>query len=155
MVQLGIMISNGGAHPADKWAEQATEAILALLEDNNPDDSSPGAVAARQAKRDLRPVLFGTLNGCFEKVKRDEGAHLRKIKTADEAHSHAWGGHDPEPYKAVMEVVNEALSKTPWAGHFAQPHVQAVLWSIVGQTMVDLMHIERRYHHDNLTGKGA
>lgn len=156
MVQVGVMVTNGGAHPADKWAEQCTEAMLSLLNDANPDDTSPAAAAAREAKRKLRPTLFDIFNAAFPAVQKAECDHLEaNVKTAEEAHAHAWGRHDPDAFKGVMEKVHAAFAGTPWAEHFAQPYVQDVMWSVVGQHMVDMMHIQRRYHHDRLAAQGA
>jgi hypothetical protein len=67
------MITNGGPHPADKWADQATETLMDLLVDASPDADTPEAASARQAKRDLRPVLFAILNKHHDRVQKHVG----------------------------------------------------------------------------------
>lgn len=154
-MKVGFLVTNGGPHPADKWAELTTETILDLLVDANPDDDTPQAAAARKAKRELRPALFDVLNAHHASVQAAERSANAKVKKLDQAASRIAEPHDPEPHKAdVMAKVNAVLAKTPWAAHFARSEVQDHLWQIIGQHTVDVMHIERKWHHDRLV-KGA
>jgi len=153
-MKVGFLITNGGPHPADKWAEITAETILDMLVDANPDDDTPAAAAARKAKRDLRPKLFDVLNSHHEGVQKVERSTLasKANMTMAEAAVHAVTNLDPEPHKpGVMDDVNKVLAQTPWADHFAKPEVQEHLWKIIGQHTVDVMHIERRWHHDRLS----
>lgn len=145
------MITNGGPHPADRWAEVTTDAILDLIQ-IEADSVTPEAAQARQAKRDLQPVLFVIFNAHHSRVQAAErGAVPKSLKVA--ADNVAAPLEPATDY--VMEKMFAALAATPFAAHFAKPEVQAVLTQIVGQHTADVMHIERRYHHDRLTAKGA
>lgn len=152
----GLMVTNGGGHPADKWADKTTSDVLALLVDANPDNVTPEAAAARQAKRDLVPVLFKIFNAHHEATMAAEKASSEKLAANHEtAVAYACSPHDPTSYmKTVMAQVQDAFSKTPFAAHFAGPDGTKGLYRIIGQDTVDVMHLERRYHADRLA-KGA
>lgn len=151
---MRAMITNGGPHPADKWAETTTESILDLIQIAD-DSTSPEAAAARTAKRDLRPVLFGIFNGHHDKVQKHERGHLAKnVKEAADAAALATDTLDVTQHLSVMDEVRAAFAATPFAAHFAKPEVVGVVKQIVGSHTADVMHIERRYHSERLN-KGA
>ncbi len=158
MTQISaILATNGGPHPADKWAEATSDAIVdTILVDVNPNDGSEAAVAARLAKRALRENLFQIFMTHHAGVQRGEQSSLKKFaKKPQDAAAVLLGEHDPMPYRDdVMAKVNAAFGVTPYKDHFAKPEVQALVWQIIGQHTVDVMHIERRWHHDRMT-KGA
>lgn len=149
------MITNGGPHPADKWADMTTETILALIQVNEG-AASPEAVEARQVKRDLRQVLFDIFMGHHDGVQKGEHRDLAKVKKHAEAKAHCAKPLELHPdCHAALEEVNAALKATPFAAHFAKPEVQAVLSTIIGQHTADVQHIERRWHVDRLAAKGV
>lgn len=150
-----IMITNGGPHPADQWAEVTADTILGLIQVKE-DSVSEAAIEARQAKRDLRPILFDIFNGHHEGIQTRERSALPSIKKHSEARLHAITPlemHEDVP--SAMEEVNAALKATPFAAHFAKPEVQEVLQSIIGQHSANVVHIERRWHADRLAKKEA
>lgn len=143
------MITNGGPHPADKWADVTTDTILDLIQVQE-DSVSPEATAARAAKRNLRPVLFEILNGHHDRVQKHEQGELGK----DAKRIHA--ALDPWPHATpIMDQVNAALAATPFADHFAKLEVKIAVGGIVAQHTADVMHIERRWHADRLAAKVA
>lgn len=150
------MITNGGPHPADFWADTTTGQILDLIQikDNSQSDA---AIEARQAKRDLRPILFDIFMGHHEGVQSKERGALASIKKHADACKHCDKPlelHEDAP--SALEEVNAAFKATPFAEHFVKPEVQAVLIAIIGQNSADVQHIERRYHVDRLSAsKGA
>lgn len=150
------MITNGGPHPADKWADMTTDTILELVQVKE-DSVSPEATAARAAKRDLRPVLFNILNAHHEDVQRQEQDHCKKNVAKSDASEHAVSFIDPSKHlPTTLEQIDAALAATPFAAHFAQPDVKIILSNVVGQHTADVMHIERRWHEDRLNAvKGA
>ncbi len=50
----------------------------------------------------------------------------------------------------TADEVLKLLATTPFAAHFAQEHVQAVVKTIIGQHTADSINIERGWHHDRL-----
>lgn len=153
---MKLMITDGGPHPADKWADMTTDTLLDMIQiaDNS---ESPEAVAARQAKRDLRPILFDLLHNHHKLVQVGERQTLKTIKDAKASGARRDGKYDPDDH-ATSDVCGEvcaALAATPFAAHFAKPEVDAVVHQIIKQHTVNAMNIERRWHHDRLTAKGA
>lgn len=149
------MITNGGSHPADKFADHAVDTMLDLVQIAE-DSTSPEATTARQAKRDLRPALFEILNAAFDAAQKAEQSLPKGIKTPDAALAHAFDIKIADStLDGVLSQVTRSFAKTPFGDHFAKPDPQAALRSIIGQCLADVMHIERRYHHDRLTAKGA
>jgi hypothetical protein len=150
---MQFMITNGGPHPADKWADVTTDTILNLI-DVKEDSVSEAALDARAAKRDLRPVLFDIFNGHHEGVQARERSALPSIKKHHEATAHCARPlelHEDVP--AALQEVNAVLKTSPFAAHFAKPEVQEVLQNIIGQHSANVVHIERRWHADRLAKK--
>jgi hypothetical protein len=133
------MITNGGPHPADRWADVTTDTIVDLLIDANPDSVTPEALIARQAKRDLKPKLFDIFNSHHDGLQKNDG----KPHSAVDAPIEILG-----ETLSTLAKVNKVLAATPFATHFAKPEVQAILTSIIGQHSTDVVHIERRYAAD-------
>lgn len=150
---MKMMITNGGPHPADKFADVSTESILDLIQIAE-DAISGEATAARKAKRDLRPVLFDIFNTHHESVQYLENSECQKVKKHAEAHARAHAPVDVTPHLSVMDEVAAALAATPFAAHFAKPEVIEVVKQIVARDTANVMHIERRYHSDRIA-KGA
>lgn len=151
---MKAMITNGGPHPADKWADTSTDAILDLIQIAEDADSEQ-AVEARMAKRNLRTVLFDIFYGHHDGVQRTERGSLAAIKKHKDACDHCDKKlplHDDVP--SALEEINAALGATPFAAHFAQAHVQDILRAIIGQHTANVQHIERSWHRDRLA-KGA
>ena len=107
------MITNGGPHPVDKWADTTTDMILDLIQVSE-DSVSPEATAARVAKRNLRPVLFDIFNDHHTAVQAGEQRHMRgTIKTCEHAEAHLQAPLDVEPHLYTMNKA-ETASKV-WA----------------------------------------
>lgn len=150
-MKVGFLVTNGGAHPADKWADLTTDTIMDLLVDGTPDNLSDAAAAARQAKRDLRPKLFDILNAHHSGVQNSERTGLAKAKK-----SQVGAEIDVAQHMGVADQVDALFATTPWAAHFAQESVKAIIHQIIGQHTADVMHIERKWHEDGLNAaKGA
>lgn len=150
-----IMVTDGGPHPADRWAEITSNQIVdTLLVDANPNDGSPAAVKARLAKRTLRNDLFGILLRHHDDVQRTERDALSKIKKPAESGVRVVLPIDPAPHMSTMDAVNVVCAASQFADHLAKPEVQDTIRAILGQHTVDVIHLERRWHHDRLT-KGA
>lgn len=146
---MKLLITNGGPHPADKWADVTTDEILDMIEVAD-DSDTPEAAAARQAKRDLRPQLFALLNEHHGSVQNQHRGNLAKAKR-----STVNDRLDVTPHMGVADaVLGLLITVSPFKEHFMQPHVVAKVRQIISQHTADVIHIERRYHADRLP-KGA
>lgn len=154
-MQTTFMVTNGGPHPFDKWAEMTAATIVdTLMVDTNPDSVEPEAVAARADKRKIYAALFDVFNVHHAAVQNGERAECAKCKKPADAAARAIKPIDCTPHLSVMDNVNEVLATSMFADHFAKPEVQEVIRGIIGQHTTDVIHIERRWHHDTMT-KGA
>ena len=143
-----IMVTNGGAHPADKWAEMTTETLLALIQVQE-DSVSDEATQARTAKRDLRTVLFNILNKHHGNVQKGERSQCKA-----DAKRAASRRFDPGQHHAnAAAEVDGAFAMTPFAEHFAKPEVREIVHRIIAQHFINSMDIERKYHADRAKGK--
>jgi hypothetical protein len=141
-----LLITDGGPHPADRWAELTTESILDLIQIG--ESASPEATAARQAKRDLTPVLFAILTDHFGRVQTSERDQLSR-----RGNGRLGDRLDPTAFvePALTQVAN-AFAASPFAAHFARQEVSMVLRTMIGQHFANSMDIERSYYRDRKTG---
>jgi hypothetical protein len=140
---VAIMITNGGSHPADKWAEITADQILNLIEIDAASET-PAALAARRAKRTLRTTLCDALEPLYAGVQNAEKQQLTtkglaRINEALDVRSHL---------DAPLSAVADCFAGTPFQAHFAKPEVREVLKRIIGQHCANMMHIERSYSAD-------
>ena len=143
-----IIVTNGGPHPPDRWADTTVEAIMDLI--RIPDDSvTAEALTARQAKRGLSPKLFAILLPHHDGVQRQHRGALKKVKASQVGEQ-----IDVTPHMDAADQALAALAATPFAAHFAEPHVQEVVRQIIGSHTASVIDIERRWHADALA-KGA
>jgi hypothetical protein len=112
MTMHGFMITNGGPHPADKWADVTTDMILNLV-DVKEDSVSDAARDARAAKRDLRGKLFDIFNGHHEGVQAASAARCRRSRSTTRPHAHAQTPLDVTPHLGVMDEVNCGVCQDP------------------------------------------
>lgn len=135
------MITNGGPHPADKWADMTTDTVLDLVQISE-DSVSQQAQEARQAKRDMRSKLFDVFNRHHDRLQKHEQGELAK-----EYRKRIASGLDPSQHlPSTMAEVNAVFDVSPFKLHFSQPAVQRVVRTIIGQHSADVMHIERQWH---------
>lgn len=150
-----FLITNGGPHPADKWAEITAQAITDLIQVKE-DSVSDEAVTARRVKMEIKPKLFEVFMEHHDGVQRTERSSLHKIKRHKDACEHLVKAIELHPGAiGALEAVNKILQATPYAEHFAQEGVQLILQAIIGQHTADVQHIERRWHADRLAPKEA
>ena len=135
---IGILITDGGPHPADKWAECTASHIVSIA-DHVAGERRGSALKLQAAVIDILERRHTTVQ-TGERGKSGE-------------HGHARLGHDldPEHHVVLDEVVAEivaAAQGTPWAAEFAQPATADALRQLIGQHFSTSIHIERSWHAD-------
>jgi len=151
-MQAGVLITNGGPHPADKWAEVSADQIVALIDIDDRADS-PQATEARRAKRRFREDLIDTLTGHHDDCIGKERGALKTHGVARYDQSEVVDDHHPETLEAACQAVSDAASKYPVLGnHFSEGEAADVVRRILRSHMNHIMHIERGWHRD-LGGK--
>lgn len=147
----GILITNGGPHPADKWAAESAAHIADLIQINEASES-PEAVAARKAKPRFELDLADALEGHHKTIQTQERAALDEHGAQRYGHSVDPAEHVPETVDEAIACVAEVAAGTPFAEHFTKPDTVAVVRSILMQHFATAMQIERSWHRD-LGGK--
>lgn len=140
------MVTNGGAHPPDKWAEVTTETLLDFIQ--IPDEAtSDAARSARIAKVNIKPVLFSILMAGHDHVQKHERGEIKK-------HGHKRLGqaldplhHCEDPFSKVIATLTSTQSDII-NEHFLKQEVQDVVRRTIGQHFATAMHIERSCHAD-------
>lgn len=135
---MQFMITNNGPHPADKWAQITTSAILDLIQ-IDAQSHSPQAIEARLAKEDLRPKLLRHFTDHHGAVQTDERKKARKVGATCDPSAHL---------EDIHSCVDELFAGTPFAEHAKNADFIETVRRIVGQHSANVMDIERRYHAD-------
>ncbi len=133
-MSIGFMITNGGPHPPEKWADVTARAItdLIVIEPTAP-------TQAIVDKREFEMALFKLL---IEQHRHTQDRARNAL--AAEGHVHHQLAHDRA--SAVAEKVAALAHGTRFAEHFANPEVKAFVHNVIGQHFADSVHIERGWH---------
>jgi hypothetical protein len=130
-----VMITNGGAHPPELWAQATAQHIAPI----NPKLSGRRYSAALE----LQLAIAAALEPHHGNVQTIEKGKL----TADPAH--LLTDLDPEPHlDDVIKVILAIAKGTEWEAHFARADVQAAIRLEVGVHFATSQHIERSWHVD-------
>lgn len=130
-----IMITDGGAHPPEFWAQVTAEHIAPI----SPDLTGHRRDAALRLQLEIQKAL----EPHHHKVQ-----HHEKGKLAADP-DHLMTDVDPEPHlEEAMADILAAAKGTEWEGHFAKPEVLAAIRQEVGAHFATAQHIERSWHVD-------
>ncbi len=152
-MQVGVMITNGGPHPADKWAVTTAGQILMAVFSQ----AAAETVGARKLELALLDILLDHHENVqtHERGKLDEHGLDRLAQPVD-----------PHPHcpAVVAAIVAEAkkigkvqvpdpdkpgeLKTIDLGDHFEKPEVQKVLAGLIGAHFATAMDIERSWHAD-------
>ena len=137
-MSIGFMITNGGPHPPEKWADVTAKAIadLIVIEPSAP-------VEAVIDKRGFEAALFKLL------VEQHRHTQDRARAICTENHDHGDHRHlVHDRATAVAEKVVALAHNTRFAEHFEKPEVRTFLHNVIGQHFANSVHIERSWHAD-------
>ncbi len=136
MTIRGVMITDGGPHPADKWAE-ATASMIVDIADHVAGEKRGAAIKLQAAVIDV-----------LEK-------HHTTVQAVERANPGV-GALDPNKYVSINSVVTEIIGVsigTPWEADFANPEFAVQLSNLLASHLATSMHIERLWHQDRTGGK--
>lgn len=137
-----IMITDGGPHPPDKWADVTTQQIADLIV------IEPSAqLRAASEKREFETALFNLLISLHDFVQQHERNSLDRngephLLTPVVVHGHA--------DDAAHRVVGLAQRFPLFAEHFSKRETRVAVYVILGQHFTDSAHIERRWYADRI-----
>lgn len=139
-MRIGVMITNGGTHPPEKWAEQTAAQIIQISKEAIGD----AAMAAR--KLELR--MLDVLEAAHAEVQASEKQHIKNLGLALLEQD-----IDPTPHvQKPLDALVEAAKGTPFEEHFSKPEIKDYLRRVLGQHFGTAMHIERSTYGDGFPG---
>jgi hypothetical protein len=131
-----ILITDGGPHPADKWAVVTAEHIFQI----GPGVTGDKMLAAKKFQITIAEILMPHHQG----VQDDAQVSLKA-----DAVAHMATAYDPlAKAQAACAAIVSAAAATPWAEHFAKPEVQQAVIQEIGNHFATAEHIERSWHAD-------
>lgn len=154
-MRVGVLITDGGPHPADKWANETAESIGDLIQVDQT-SNTPAAAAARKAKP--RFIL-----DMADRLESFHQSHIDHSKVQLATHGNARVNPNLHPYAPNPDILNDAVNAviecskgTPFEAHFQNFTTRAAVASIIGSHFSSADHIERSYHVDRhlAAGKG-
>ncbi|HLL28596.1 MAG TPA: hypothetical protein VKT73_13210 [Xanthobacteraceae bacterium] len=136
-----VMVTDGGPHPADKWAEVTAGQLgdLIVLGPN----ASP---KVRREKEKFVISLQEAFEGHHQDVQDNEAAALKKEGTA--RLSTGYREHVEKRKAAALKSVADAAKGTSFESHFARPEIQEIVWRMISQHFTSSMKIHRSWHAD-------
>ena len=143
---LQFLITDGGPHPAFRWAEVSAKAICDLIQIDEASQTKE-AVAARRAKDRFRLDLAEVLEKIHAQAQSDARTAL--------ATNPALLTRPPALSAAAVEfvvAVARAAATTPFAAHFMQDSVVAYLTRMAIEHLGEVVKIERGIEADRLLG---
>ena len=122
-----LMITDGGPHPASKWAVMTASQIIQI----------EGISTEAQ---ELEKKILSVLEAEHATVQLYERRKLQDKKYRKTP-------IDPSPYiDRAFNVVIKQADGTPFQDHFAKPDVQEYIRTVLGNHFATSMDIERGWH---------
>ena len=144
-MQVGILKTDGGPHPADKWARMTALMLTNHLIDIDDNSSSPQAIEAREARDELNLKVYRILKLHHGHVQAIERSAI--YVGGNERLSAAEGAEDHVCIDDVLtDIVAEASQYPVLAGHFAKPETQAAIRAQLERDFGSVVKIERDWH---------
>ena len=142
-MKVGILTTDGGPHPADKWAEQTAAQISDII---HVEPNSLAFEELTKQKNDFEKTITSVLTSHHSIVQLHE-------KSALAEHGTARLNHPLVPEKQhVDDAANSvlAIAKTKIFGsHFSKPEVVSFVKDTIGSHFATSQQIERSWHADN------
>lgn len=156
-VRVGVMTTDGGAHPASKWAEETAGEIMSYVKiDPDSADDSPETAAlkkdARRSKMRLEADIVYILEPHHEENIRSEQGHLH---ASDERLCEDCAPDHDCVAEATDAVVEAAKKYGPlWAAAFDSVNGREIVANAIRVHFASAMLIERSYHADRKVARG-
>lgn len=141
-MRVGIMATNGGAHPPQKWAAESAAQITDVIQ-IAPDSIVFDSMTAAKSK--FQDDIEAALVAHHDTVQDHE-------QDAIDQHGHDRLGHalapEQEHLDEAVKAVQAVADTTMFAAHFRKPEVQQFVRSTLGSHFASVRQIERSIHAD-------
>lgn len=131
MTTVGVMVTNGGPHSAEKWALVTGEMIFPIDQVTHGDR----LILARKTQIEIIEALEGHHRGNIE----DERAKMSDDRL----------DADYEPDDAAdqaLEEIAEIVARTPWAEKSKDPAWRKAVGDILRSHFATAQNVERQWH---------
>lgn len=137
-----IMITDGGSHPAELWAQMVVDDICQLGPNLDPKQQA----AALRMQADMMEALTPLFELLLTQERDALHGDLARIAS----------GVDPAPHlDDCLKAVLGAAAGTRWEPLFSDDENVMKLRQLLGQHIASLMHTERSWHADRNPGHDA
>lgn len=133
-----VMFTDGGAHPASKWANVSARQISNLIQIDEQ-SFSDAAVEGRKAKSHFAEALAEGIEILFEATMKAE-TDLVGIGAVIDRQAPFQIENDVDGALLAFDV---ALLDTPFVEHFLQPDVRLIVRNILKQNFIDAANVSR------------
>ena len=136
-MRIGVMVTNGGPHPPDMWADQSADRIVDLIKIA---PTFPKYDEAMQQRNILRQMIRDTMLEHHQTVQEVARSNL------------AVGANHMIPAGAALgeavRVVQQATVGTMFEEHFHKPEIAKVVEDTLRNHLNTVAHIEHSWHRD-------
>jgi len=138
-MRIGVIKTDGGEHSAETLAAACASDIVSI---DAATMSTPRMLAARRLETAVIAALVPHHEAAQDATKAELAADPK-------AHFERTDLHDPGdwPAKALADI-QAAAKGTEWEADFNHPGKAAGILHLIGQYLIDTMHLERLYHRD-------
>ena len=153
-MRVGVMATNGGPHPSDKWAEETAGEIIAyvVIEDAPTDDD-----AAREMKRAARRSRMRLEADIVDAVEGHHHDNIVRERSRLEKHGNARlnAAYDDDGVELAVQAVVDCAQKYPiYAAAFASDNGREIIRNAIRTHFATAAYIERSYHADRVLAAG-
>lgn len=138
-MRIGIIKTDNGEHSPELMASACAGEIMHI--DPSKMDG-PRLLAAQKLEVLVIEALVAHHAAARDMTKEslvaDSAAHFARSDLLDPG----------ELLEQALSDVQSAARGTPWEAHFHDPDKVSAMRQVIGQFLVDMMHLERLYHRD-------
>lgn len=150
--RVGVMVTDGGPHPADKWSAETAAEIMSYVKVADSADT-PEAKLVRRNKPRLELDIADVLEDYHDNNIEAERAAI--AEHGDERLLHDCAPVADGVSEAVNEVVAVALGYgEPFGSAFDSENGRSIIGQAIKVHMATAMHIERGWHADRQMATG-
>jgi uncharacterized protein (DUF305 family) len=138
-MRIGVIKTDGGEHSPELMASACAGEIMHI----DPSKmGGPRLIAAQRLELKVVEALIAHHAAARDMTKEslaaDSAAHFARSDLLDPG----------ELLEKAIADVQASAAGTPWEADFRDPAKASALRQVIGQFLVDMMHLERLYHRD-------